>query len=115
MEDKYDFTVGVPCSKFKGIIDYNKAIIASREDEAIGMAVGAYLAGKNPLVFMQNSGLGNSIDIITSLLKTYDIGIPLLISLRKKPEHHSFMGKITKRLLEVLDYKNCEFIEEKDD
>jgi len=113
MENNYDFVVGVPCSKFKDIIDYNKSIIGTREDETIGMAIGAYLVGKKPLVFMQNSGLGNCIDIITSLLKPYNIEIPLLVSLRKKPEHHSFMGKITKDLLNILEYKNYKYIEEK--
>jgi len=76
------------------------------------MAVGAYLVGANPLVFMQNSGLGNCVDIITSLLQPYDIEIPLLISLRTKPEHHSYMGKITKKLLNLLNYKNYTLIVE---
>jgi len=102
--NNYDFIVGIPCSKFKGIIDYNKVIIATKEDEALGMAVGAYLAGANPLVFMQNSGLGNCVDIITSLLKPYNIPIDLLISVRHKPEHHTFMGKITQKLLNLMEY-----------
>ncbi len=78
----------------------------------MALAVGAHLVGKNPLVFLQNSGLGNITDIITSLLKPYGIKINLLISIRKTPEHHSFMGKITKRLLELLEYTNYQFIEE---
>lgn len=113
MEKKYNFIAGVPCSKLKNFIANNKCIIATREDEAVGMAVGAYLVGKKPLVFMQNSGLGNCVDIITSLLKPYDIKIDLLISLRTNPEHHSFMGKITKKLLKLLEYKNYKLIEEK--
>jgi len=112
---KYDFVIGVPCSKFKGIIDYDKAIIATKEDEAIGMAVGAYFCGKKPLVFMQNSGLGNCVDIITSLLKPYDISIPLLISVRHKPKHHEFMGKITKKLLKLLKYNNVDLVEKDND
>jgi phosphonopyruvate decarboxylase len=110
---KYNFLVGVPCSKFKNIIDYDKALIATKEDEAVGLAVGAYLTGKKPLVFIQNSGLGNIVDIITSLLKPYGIKIDLLISLRTKPEHHSFMGKITQQLLDLMKYKNFKLIEEK--
>jgi sulfopyruvate decarboxylase TPP-binding subunit len=107
------FVVGVPCSKLKDKVDYNKAIIATREDEALSMAVGASLMGKETQVFMQNSGLNNALDVITSLLKPYNISIPLLISLRTKPEHHSFMGKVTIKLLELLDYKNYEIVEEK--
>ncbi len=108
---KYDFIVGVPCSKLKNFTDKIKNYIpCTREDEAMALAVGAYLAGKNPLVFLQNSGLGSVIDIITSLLKPYGIKIDLLISVRNKPEHHAFMGKITKKLLELLEYKNYKLI-----
>lgn len=104
---KYDFIVGVPCSKLKDFIDkIENYIPCTREDEAMALAVGAYLVGKKPLVFLQNSGLGNVVDIITSLLKPYDIKIDLLISVRNKPEHHAFMGKITKKLLELLEYEN---------
>ena len=104
---KYDFIVGVPCSRLKGLTDkIKKYIPVTREDEAMALAVGAYFAGKKPLVFLQNSGLGNIVDIITSLLRPYNIKIDLLISLRKKPEHHMFMGKITKKLLRLLEYKN---------
>lgn len=108
---KYDFIVGVPCSKLKNFTDKIKNYIpCTREDEAVALAVGAYLAGKKPLVFLQNSGLGNIVDIITSLLKPYDIRIDLLISLRKKPEHHAFMGKITKKLLKLLEYEDYKLV-----
>ncbi|HCJ66854.1 MAG TPA: hypothetical protein DHV62_05880, partial [Elusimicrobia bacterium] len=61
----------------------------TREDEAMALAVGAHLVGKKPLVFLQNSGLGNIVDIITSLLKPYGIKVDLLISVRNKPEQHA--------------------------
>jgi sulfopyruvate decarboxylase TPP-binding subunit len=111
--NSHNFIVGVPCSKFKDLIDYEKTIITTTEEEAIGIAVGAKLMGKNPLVFIQNSGLGRCIDIITSLLQPYNIKIDLLISIRHKPEHHRYMGKITKKLLKLLNYINYKFIEEK--
>jgi len=107
------FIVGVPCSKFKDIIDYDKAIIATIESEAVAMAVGASLMGKETQVFMQNSGLGNCVDVITSLLIPYDISIPLLISRRVTPNHHSYMGLVTEPLLGILGYKNYEIVEEK--
>ncbi len=112
---EYDFVVGVPCSKFKNIINYEEAIIATKEDEAIAMAVGAYFCGKKPLVFMQNSGLGNCVDIITSLLKPYNIPITLLISIRHKPEHHKGMGKITRKLVKLLNYSKVIYVEEDND
>ncbi len=102
---KNDFLVGVPCSKFKGLIDYDEAIIATKEDEAIAMAVGAKLVGKNPVVFMQNSGLMNTLDIFTSLLIPYGINIKLWISLRHTPDHHVFAGKITRKILKLLELK----------
>lgn len=108
---KYDFVVGVPCSGLKAIIkDIEKYIPCTREDEAIALAAGACLAGKKPLVFLQNSGLGNIVDAVTSLLKPYGIDVDLLISVRTKPEHHAFMGKITVKLLELLEYKKYKLV-----
>jgi len=99
----HDFIVGVPFSGMDKHID-GEYHIATREDEAMAMAVGAYFAGKHPLVFMQNSGLGNCVDIITSLLKPYGIEIDLLISDRAEPKHHAFMHNNTKLLIWLLDY-----------
>jgi len=79
-------------------------LVATREDEAIGIAVGAWFAGKKPLVFMQNSGLGNCIDIITSLLKPYGINIDLLIQNRKEPEHHEAMFYMLDRTMGYRDF-----------
>ncbi len=104
----YDIIVGVPCSKFKGILNYNDCIIATTESEAVAIAVGAYLAGKKPLVFMQNSGLMTTLDILTSLCKPYAIKIPLLISLRTTPPHHKFCGEITESILKILGLKEGE-------
>jgi phosphonopyruvate decarboxylase len=111
---KYNFIVGVPCSKLKDLTDEIKNYIpCTREDEAMALAVGAHLVGKKPLVFLQNSGLGNIVDIITSLLKPYGIKVDLLISVRNKPEQHAFMGKITKKLLKLLEYKNYKLVIQK--
>lgn len=108
---KYNFILGIPCSRLKDLTDkIENYIPCTREDEAMALAVGAYLAGKKPLVFLQNSGLGNCVDIITSLLKPYNIKIDLLISVRNKPEHHVYMGKITEKLLKLLGYKNYKLI-----
>ena len=104
----HDIYVGVPYSGCNEHIP-DDAIIATREDEAIGIAVGAWLAGGKPLVFMQNSGVGNCVDIITSLLKPYGIEIDLLIQQRTTPEHHAFMGKIIFDLMKVLEYETIEY------
>jgi len=111
--NKHNFIVGIPCSKLKNFTDkIDNYIPCTKEDEAMALAVGAYLTGKKPLVFLQNSGLGNIVDIITSLLKPYGIKIDLLISVRSKPQHHAYMGKITKKLLELLEYNDYKLIEQ---
>ncbi|MFA5370191.1 MAG: thiamine pyrophosphate-binding protein [Candidatus Omnitrophota bacterium] len=112
----YDVVFGVPCSKLKKFIDRIEHYIpCTKEDEAMALAAGAYLAGKRPLVFLQNSGLGNIVDIVTSLIKPYGMSVSLLISLRNKPEHHAFMGSITVKLLELLEYKDYRIFDENEE
>lgn len=111
-EKGFDFFTGVPCSILKDIVAYLSEdpdvpyIPATREDEAIGIATGAYLAGRKPVVLMQNSGLGNSISALTSLDILYEIPILLLISWRgyqgKDAPEHLIMGEVTTRLLEDI-------------
>ncbi len=106
----FSMAAGVPCSILKDVINYLSKdpnisyIPATREEEALGIAAGAYLAGKKPLVLMQNSGLGNSIGTLASLVLLYEIPILLLISWRgyqgKDAPEHLIMGKATVKLLE---------------
>jgi sulfopyruvate decarboxylase subunit alpha len=56
--------------------------IATREEEAFGIAAGLYLGGKRPTVMLQSSGLGNSLNALTSLLVPYQIPALILISMR---------------------------------
>jgi len=107
---KFNLIVGVPCSELKETLYDLDYIQATREDEAIGIAVGAYLAGKRPLVFMQNSGLGVSINAILSLLKPYDIEIQLLITQHCSAEHHKFTAESTKKLLKAINYDTYELV-----
>jgi phosphonopyruvate decarboxylase len=95
----FDFFTGVPCSLLEAPIAHLEQdrglgyVPAVREDEAMGMAAGAWLAGKRlPVVFMQNSGLGNCLNAIASLQRIYDIPTLLVVSWRGKdgkdaPEH----------------------------
>jgi sulfopyruvate decarboxylase subunit alpha len=111
-EQGFDFFTGVPCSILTDIINYLSEdpdvpySPATREDEAMGIATGAYLSGKKPVVLMQNYGLGNSISAFTSLVLLYEIPILLLISWRgyqgnDAPEH-LIMGKSMLKLLDDL-------------
>src|SRR5713101_1616761 len=82
----YDFFTGVPCSFLKGAFALlekepaDRYVAAVREDAALGFAAGAYLGGRQPAVFMQNSGLGVSINALLSLNSLYQIPCLLVIS-----------------------------------
>ncbi len=111
-ETGFDFASGVPCSILTGIInclaDHEgiRYIPATREDEALGIATGACLAGRVPLVLMQNSGLSHAINPLTSLNIPYRIPLLLVISWRgyqgKDAPEHIIMGEATPRLLEDI-------------
>ena len=93
--------VGVPYTGCK----HKSEIPCTREDEAIAFAVGVMLGGGDCSVFMQNDGLGNSVNIIATLLQPYEIKVPLEIYVRHTPEHHAYMGYITKDLMKLLGYE----------
>jgi sulfopyruvate decarboxylase subunit alpha len=59
-----------------------RLILATREEEAFGIAAGLYLGGRLPAVMLQSSGLGNSLNAITSLLIPYQIPVLAIVSMR---------------------------------
>jgi len=59
-----------------------RTTLATREEEAFGIAAGLYLGGARPAVMLQSSGLGNSLNALTSLLLPYKIPALIIISLR---------------------------------
>jgi sulfopyruvate decarboxylase subunit alpha len=59
-----------------------EATIATREEEAFGIAAGLYLGGARPTVLLQSSGLGNSINALSSLVVPYQIPMLVVISMR---------------------------------
>ena len=71
----FDFFTGVPCSLVKSVIatleERGGYIAETREDAAVGLAAGAYMAGKQPVVIMQNSGLGVCLNALSSLSLIY--------------------------------------------
>ena len=56
--------------------------LATREEEAFGIAAGLYLGGRLPTVMLQSSGLGNSLNAVTSLLMPYQIPVLMVVSMR---------------------------------
>ena len=99
--------VGVPDSTMKHFVERgfkkNKILITTREEEAIGIAVGMSLSQSNSLVFMQNAGFANSLSTITSLVQLYQIPMIFLIGWRGFLENdapeHTKIGKIQPKLL----------------
>src|SRR6187397_2607887 len=59
-----------------------RTTLATREEEAFGIAAGLYLGGAKPTVMLQSSGLGNSLNALTSLLLPYKIPVLAVISMR---------------------------------
>src|SRR5436190_15924132 len=59
-----------------------RTTIATREEEAFGIGAGLYLGGVRPVVMLQSSGLGNSLNALTSLLVPYQIPVFILVSMR---------------------------------
>ena len=108
----FDFFTGVPCSLVESLIAaierHPRApwLPAVREDVAVGMAAGAWLGGRRPVVVMQNSGLGTSLNALASLSLMYGFPALLVVTWRghagKDAPEHILMGEITPRLLDLL-------------
>ena len=81
--------------------------MASTEADAVATAAGAYLAGKKPVVLMQNSGLANAVSALTSLAYVFRIPILGFVSWRGEPglsdePQHELMGPITVEMLHLM-------------
>jgi sulfopyruvate decarboxylase subunit alpha len=59
-----------------------RLVLATREEEAFGIAAGLYLGGRRPTVMLQSSGLGNSLNAITSLVLPYQTPMLIIVSMR---------------------------------
>jgi len=113
------FITGVPDSVFRDFIielesvELNQRYVqATREDNAIALAVGAYLAGEHPLIFMESAGIGNAIDAITSLATVYSIPLVLFIAWAgykgRDIPHHNVIGEPLLPMLHALKIPTLE-------
>ncbi len=114
-----EFFTGVPDSQLKPLCDYlmntygisERHIIAANEGNCVGIAAGYHLAtGGVPLVYMQNSGIGNTVNPVASLLndRVYAIPAVFVVGWRGEPgikdePQHIFQGEVTVKLLEDMD------------
>ena len=104
-----NFFLSVPCKLLANMITIlendNKVYYSTipREEEGIGICAGAFLGNKFPCILMQNTGIGNSVNAIVSLLQLYNIPIVILISYRGTPGEpvgaQGNMANITKEIL----------------
>lgn len=118
-----DFYTGVPDSQLKALcnylmkeygIDQKHHIIAANEGNCTALAAGYHLAtGKIPVVYMQNSGEGNIINPVASLLndKVYAIPVVFIVGWRGEPgihdePQHIYQGEVTLKLLDDMDIKH---------
>ena len=108
--NQVDFICNIPCvffSRLIEMIDQNfDSYKITREEEGVGICAGAYLAGKRPCMVLQNSGLGNSVNALASLNKTFNIPLLLLVSHRGVEDEQIVaqvpMGDATPGILDVL-------------
>ena len=118
-----DFYTGVPDSQLKALCNYlmntygidpHHHVIAANEGNCAALAAGYHLAtGKIPVVYMQNSGEGNIINPLASLLsdKVYAIPMVFIIGWRGEPgvhdePQHIYQGEVTVKLLDDMDVKS---------
>jgi sulfopyruvate decarboxylase subunit alpha len=106
-----DMVLSLPCNMLSGILDEIdrlsiRRIPVCREEEGVGIAAGAALAGKRPVLLMQNSGLGNCVNALASLTCLYRLPLFLLMSHRGGPGEQISaqvpMGQAAPRVLEAL-------------
>ncbi len=115
-----DFFTGVPDSQLKALCNYLMSrygidpkhhVIAANEGNCTALAAGYHLAtGRVPVVYMQNSGEGNIINPVASLLNDKVYGIPCIfvVGWRGEPgihdePQHIYQGEVTVKLLEDMD------------
>jgi len=112
-ESGFGFYAGVPCSFLTQIInrvigdERLNYVGAASEGEAVAIAAGAWLAGRETVVMFQNSGLGNAVNPLTSLNFPFHIPSLLICTWRGAPgikdePQHELMGQITQGLFDVM-------------
>ena len=116
----FDFYTGVPCSfltpLINGVLNDGTLtyVAATSEGEAVAIAAGAWLAGRQTVVMCQNSGLGNAVNPLTSLNAPFRIPTLLVTTWRGWPgfsdePQHAVMGAITQDLLTLIGIEQAPF------
>lgn len=117
-EKGIDFFCGVPDSLLKNLCEYidqkyssEQHIITANEGNSVALAMGRFMGNGRPcVVYMQNSGLGNAVNPITSLADPAVYSIPMLLvigwrgepGVKDEPQHVK-QGEITEQQLQIMD------------
>ncbi len=110
-EHRFDFFTGVADTLLASLIEELSQdpvgyVPAVREDLALGLASGAYLAGRWPAVLMQNSGIGYGLNVLTSLNLIYKIPLLMIVGFRgyegKDAPEHEVIGRHGEALLKEI-------------
>ncbi len=112
------FFAGVPdsllkpfCAYVESNVDPQKHVITSNEGAAVALGLGYHLAtGQTPLIYLQNSGLGNLVNPLLSLVDNEIYGAPMLIlmgwrgepGVKDEPQHIK-QGKVMNAMLDAMD------------
>jgi phosphonopyruvate decarboxylase len=112
------FFTGIPdsllkefCACITATLKPEDHLIAANEGASVGLAIGHYLGtGSLPLVYLQNSGLGNTVNPLLSLASPEVYGTPMLLMLgwrgepgKKDEPQHVHQGRVMIKLLEIMD------------
>ena len=107
-----DFIVSIPfdnITELTEMIDKDDEIIhvpVTREEEGIGICAGAYMGGRKTAILMQNSGLGNSINALKSLMELYEFPLLMIICHNGAEEEDTSFEMVdsTPRILKAMDF-----------
>ena len=117
VEEGHDFFTGVPDSGLKRFLadvwelPPEQHVPATWEAEAVGIAAGAALAGRKPVVYLQNAGLGHAVNPLTSLCIPYGIEMTLVVGHRHTLPQHKVMGEVDAKLLELIGWDDYVLVE----
>ncbi len=117
-----DPIMSLPCEKIKGLLSLIDKeflhISLTREEEGVGISAGAALAWKRPCMFVQSSGMGNMLNALMSLTKTYSLPLSIFVSWRgvynEKIQAQVPMGKALPGVLEACGIKYTVLEKEED-
>ncbi len=88
VKNKVEFVTTVPCKQLGGVIEGVEKhpdimhVPSNKEDEGMGLCAGAFMGGKRPCIFMQNTALGVTANTLATLIQFYQMPLPMLISYR---------------------------------